>query len=121
MFLFLVLFGVCCISFVERSLGKFVDEKKFGLLKDKGLPIEGCAVVAGRTDKGVTAFQQVCSFCMCHAHASFFQYTYKLQYSLVWWPCMLVIIYLIICVFTLFSLMAVTCLDYIHETTKTII
>lgn len=49
-------------GFVERSLGKFVDEKKFGLLKDKGLPIEGCAVVAGRTDKGVTAFQQVCSF-----------------------------------------------------------
>jgi len=26
------------------------------------LPIEGCAVVAGRTDKGVTALQQVCSF-----------------------------------------------------------
>lgn len=49
-------------GFVERSLGKFVDEKKFGLFKDKGLPIEGCAVVAGRTDKGVTAFQQVCSF-----------------------------------------------------------
>lgn len=47
---------------VERSLGKFVDEKKAKLLKEKKLPLEGCAVVAGRTDKGVTAFQQVCSF-----------------------------------------------------------
>ncbi|PON41116.1 Pseudouridine synthase [Parasponia andersonii] len=44
---------------VERSLGKFVDEKKAQLLKDKSLPVEGCAVVAGRTDKGVTALQQV--------------------------------------------------------------
>ncbi|XP_057751268.1 uncharacterized protein LOC130969527 isoform X1 [Arachis stenosperma] len=49
-------------SIVEGSLGKFVDEKKTQLLKDKGLPVEGCAVVAGRTDKGVTALQQVCSF-----------------------------------------------------------
>ncbi|MED6157625.1 hypothetical protein PIB30_024939 [Stylosanthes scabra] len=49
-------------SVVEGSLGKFVDEKKTQLLKDKGLPVEGCAVVAGRTDKGVTALQQVCSF-----------------------------------------------------------
>ncbi|KAK1399316.1 hypothetical protein POM88_009179 [Heracleum sosnowskyi] len=47
---------------VERSLGKFIDAKKLLLLKDKGLPIEGCVVVAGRTDKGVTAYQQVCSF-----------------------------------------------------------
>ncbi|KAL8148656.1 uncharacterized protein LOC141708398 [Apium graveolens] len=47
---------------VERSLGKFIDEKKLLLLKDKGLPIEGCVVVAGRTDKGVAAYQQVCSF-----------------------------------------------------------
>ncbi|MCI70354.1 tRNA pseudouridine synthase A-like, partial [Trifolium medium] len=47
---------------VEASLGKFVDENKTQLLKDKGLPIEGCAAVAGRTDKGVTALQQVCSF-----------------------------------------------------------
>ncbi|KAA8535867.1 hypothetical protein F0562_030813 [Nyssa sinensis] len=47
---------------VERSLGKFVDEKKAQLLEDKGLPIEGCSSVAGRTDKGVTALQQVCSF-----------------------------------------------------------
>jgi len=50
-------------SIVEASLGKFVDENKTQLLKDKGLPIEGCAAVAGRTDKGVTALQQVCSFC----------------------------------------------------------
>ncbi|KAK7251466.1 hypothetical protein RIF29_34696 [Crotalaria pallida] len=49
-------------SVVEGSLGEFVDEKKTQLLKDKGLPIEGCAPVAGRTDKGVTGLQQVCSF-----------------------------------------------------------
>jgi len=59
--LLLVLIFSC--STVEASLGKFVDEKKTQLLKDKGLPIEGCAVVAGRTDKGVTGLQQVCSFC----------------------------------------------------------
>ncbi|XP_076898303.1 uncharacterized protein LOC143551845 [Bidens hawaiensis] len=47
---------------IEKCLGKFVDERKAGLLKDKGLPLEGNAVVAGRTDKGVTGFQQVCSF-----------------------------------------------------------
>lgn len=47
---------------IEKSLGKFVDERKAGLLRDKGLPLEGHAVVAGRTDKGVTGFQQVCSF-----------------------------------------------------------
>ncbi|KAK4414909.1 tRNA pseudouridine synthase A [Sesamum alatum] len=47
---------------IERSLGKFVDEKKVQLLKEKKLPIDGCAVVAGRTDKGVTALEQVCSF-----------------------------------------------------------
>lgn len=47
---------------IERSLGDFVDEKKAKLLKDKSLPVEGCALVAGRTDKGVTALGQVCSF-----------------------------------------------------------
>ncbi|XP_057980932.1 uncharacterized protein LOC131166419 isoform X1 [Malania oleifera] len=47
---------------VERSLGKFIDEKKVQQLKDKCLPVEGCAIVAGRTDKGVTALQQVCAF-----------------------------------------------------------
>lgn len=57
-----------CNSLLERSLGKFVDEKKAQLLKDKCLPVEGCAVVAGRTDKGVTALQQVCSFCMLKYH-----------------------------------------------------
>lgn len=61
MLLALVLISSC--SIVEGSLGKFVDEKKTQLLKDKGLPIEGCAIVAGRTDKGVTGLQQVCSFC----------------------------------------------------------
>ncbi|KAL6977911.1 hypothetical protein U1Q18_026694, partial [Sarracenia purpurea var. burkii] len=43
----------------ERSLGRFIDDKKAQQLKDKGSPIEGAAVVAGRTDKGVTAIQQV--------------------------------------------------------------
>ncbi|XVE79914.1 hypothetical protein DITRI_Ditri14bG0095500 [Diplodiscus trichospermus] len=47
---------------VERSLGRFVDEKKAQFLKEKSKPLEGCAVVAGRTDKGVSAIQQVCSF-----------------------------------------------------------
>ncbi|KAJ1703369.1 hypothetical protein LUZ63_003148 [Rhynchospora breviuscula] len=47
---------------VEKSLGQFVDEKKAKQLNERSLPIEGCAVVAGRTDKGVTALQQVCSF-----------------------------------------------------------
>ncbi|KAK6944657.1 Pseudouridine synthase I, TruA, alpha/beta domain [Dillenia turbinata] len=47
---------------VESCLGKFVDEKKAQRLKDKGSAVEGCAVVAGRTDKGVTALCQVCSF-----------------------------------------------------------
>ncbi|KAJ8616887.1 hypothetical protein MRB53_013073 [Persea americana] len=47
---------------VEKSLGRFVDEKKAHQLKEKSLPLEGHAFVAGRTDKGVTALQQVCSF-----------------------------------------------------------
>ncbi|KAJ8753194.1 hypothetical protein K2173_017781 [Erythroxylum novogranatense] len=47
---------------VESSLGRFVDEMKAQLLKEKHKPLEGCAVVAGRTDKGVSALQQVCSF-----------------------------------------------------------
>uniref|UniRef100_A0A9I9E9A7 Uncharacterized protein n=1 Tax=Cucumis melo TaxID=3656 RepID=A0A9I9E9A7_CUCME len=34
------------------------------MLKDKCLPLEECVVVVGRTDKGVTALQQVCTFCM---------------------------------------------------------
>ncbi|KAL4205275.1 hypothetical protein AMTRI_Chr01g113770 [Amborella trichopoda] len=47
---------------VESVLGKFVDDKKAQQLRDKSLPVEGCATVAGRTDKGVSALQQVCSF-----------------------------------------------------------
>ncbi|KAM0891849.1 hypothetical protein ACQ4PT_026137 [Festuca glaucescens] len=47
---------------VEKHLGQFVDERKAKQLQDRSLPIEGCATVAGRTDKGVTALQQVCSF-----------------------------------------------------------
>ncbi|KAJ0093322.1 hypothetical protein Patl1_26514 [Pistacia atlantica] len=47
---------------VETSLGSFVDEKKAKLLKEKCKPLEGCASVAGRTDKGVSALQQACSF-----------------------------------------------------------
>ncbi|KAJ6863707.1 hypothetical protein NC652_040302 [Populus alba x Populus x berolinensis] len=49
---------------VEKSLGRFVDEKKAQQLKENCKPLEGCASVAGRTDKGVSALQQVCSFCM---------------------------------------------------------
>lgn len=48
---------------VEKSLGRFVDDRKANQLREKSLPLEGCALVAGRTDKGVTALQQVCSFC----------------------------------------------------------
>lgn len=55
-------------SVIERSVAKFVDERKVQLLKDKGLPVEGCVIVAGRTDKGVTALQQVCAFCMLLTH-----------------------------------------------------
>ncbi|XP_078438913.1 pseudouridine synthase family protein [Wolffia australiana] len=47
---------------VEIALGEFVDDKKAQRLKDKSLPVTGCAVVAGRTDKGVSALRQVCSF-----------------------------------------------------------
>ncbi|CAA7398779.1 unnamed protein product [Spirodela intermedia] len=47
---------------VEMALGEFVDEKKAQQLKDRSLPVEGCASVAGRTDKGVSALHQVCSF-----------------------------------------------------------
>ncbi|KAG8661294.1 tRNA pseudouridine synthase A isoform X3 [Manihot esculenta] len=47
---------------VERSLGRFIDEKKSQQLKDKCKPLEGCAVVAGRTDKGVSALRQIFSF-----------------------------------------------------------
>ncbi|KAL4582057.1 hypothetical protein LXL04_006595 [Taraxacum kok-saghyz] len=39
---------------IEKCLGKFVDERKAALLKGKGLPLKADAVVAGRTDKGVT-------------------------------------------------------------------
>lgn len=47
---------------VEIALGRFVDDRKVEKLRSQGLPIEGSVVVAGRTDKGVTALNQVCSF-----------------------------------------------------------
>ncbi|GJM97755.1 hypothetical protein PR202_ga14707 [Eleusine coracana subsp. coracana] len=50
-------------EFSGKQLGQFVDERKAKQLESRSLPLEGCAVVAGRTDKGVTALQQVCSFC----------------------------------------------------------
>jgi tRNA U38,U39,U40 pseudouridine synthase TruA len=50
-------------SLVEKQLGNFIDERKVKQLESRSLPIEGCAIVAGRTDKGVTALQQVFSFC----------------------------------------------------------
>ncbi|ESQ44539.1 hypothetical protein EUTSA_v10003453mg [Eutrema salsugineum] len=49
-------------SVVEKSLGGFVDEKKAQLLKKKCKPLEGRVLVSGRTDKGVSALNQVCSF-----------------------------------------------------------
>jgi hypothetical protein len=61
----LKLFISLCVGcrLVEKHLGQFVDERKAKQLQERSLPIEGCATVAGRTDKGVTALQQVCSFC----------------------------------------------------------
>ncbi|RVW67429.1 tRNA pseudouridine synthase A [Vitis vinifera] len=53
---------VVLVPLVEASLGRFVDERKAQQLKEKNLPVEGMVTVAGRTDKGVTALQQVCSF-----------------------------------------------------------
>ncbi|MCL7022958.1 hypothetical protein MKW94_026831 [Papaver nudicaule] len=49
-------------SVVERSIGSFIDDFKAQKLKEKSLPLEACVSVAGRTDKGVTALSQVCSF-----------------------------------------------------------
>ncbi|XP_050220213.1 uncharacterized protein LOC126670505 [Mercurialis annua] len=49
-------------SLVEASLGSFVDERKAQQLKERCKPLEGSALVAGRTDKGVSALKQVCSF-----------------------------------------------------------
>ncbi|GAB2223589.1 hypothetical protein Droror1_Dr00017730 [Drosera rotundifolia] len=49
---------------IEGVIGRFIDKKKAQQLKDKGLPIEGsvAVAVAGRTDKGVSALNQICSF-----------------------------------------------------------
>lgn len=66
---------------VEKSLGRFVDDKKAQQLRDKSLPLEGCAVVAGRTDKGVTALQQVCSFCQFQAIQSLILFKYSSCYD----------------------------------------
>ena len=48
--------GLCLLAsfgrLLEISIEKFVDETKVQMLKDKCLPLEGCVVVAGRTDKG---------------------------------------------------------------------
>ncbi|KAM3214410.1 hypothetical protein ACQJBY_066730 [Aegilops geniculata] len=38
---------------VEKHLGQFVDERKAKQLQERSLPVEGCATVAGRTDKGI--------------------------------------------------------------------
>eukprot|EP01018_Ginkgo_biloba_P027549 Gb_01005 [translate_table: standard] len=47
---------------VEKALGKFVDEQKARKLEAKACSVEAAVSVAGRTDKGVSAVQQVCSF-----------------------------------------------------------
>ncbi|KVH87652.1 hypothetical protein Ccrd_025063 [Cynara cardunculus var. scolymus] len=69
---------------IEKSLGKFVDEKKAAVLRDKDLPLEGTVVVAGRTDKGVTGFHQVCSFYepLCFSKFLIFQVNFSLKVQL---------------------------------------
>ncbi|XP_057844312.1 uncharacterized protein LOC131053710 isoform X2 [Cryptomeria japonica] len=47
---------------VEKTLGEFVDERKAQEMEAKNGSVEATVSVAGRTDKGVSAFQQVCSF-----------------------------------------------------------
>ncbi|KAM0933712.1 putative pseudouridine synthase I, TruA, pseudouridine synthase TruA/RsuA/RluB/E/F [Dioscorea sansibarensis] len=47
------------LNTVQGALGGLLMTKRAQQLRDRSLPVEGCAVVAGRTDKGVTAFQQI--------------------------------------------------------------
>ena len=52
-----------CYRVLEQALGKFCDGKKAASLKSEGISVEAVVTVAGRTDKGVHAAGQVCSFC----------------------------------------------------------
>lgn len=74
----ILLYPMCIVwySIMERSAGRFIDEKKAQKLKDHNLPLEGNVAVAGRTDKGVTALKQVCSFCESYpySHPPYFLY-----------------------------------------------
>lgn len=47
---------------LEQALGRFVDGKRAASLEAEGVPVEAAISVAGRTDKGVHAAGQVCSF-----------------------------------------------------------
>lgn len=47
---------------LEQALGRFSDGKRAASLKSKGFSTEAAVTVAGRTDKGVHAAGQVCSF-----------------------------------------------------------
>jgi tRNA U38,U39,U40 pseudouridine synthase TruA len=52
-----------CSRVLEQALGQFCDGKKVASLKSQGISAEAVLTVAGRTDKGVHAAGQVCSFC----------------------------------------------------------
>ncbi|KAI5069382.1 hypothetical protein GOP47_0015683 [Adiantum capillus-veneris] len=47
---------------LEQALGNYCDGKRVASLKSEGLSADAMVVVAGRTDKGVHAAGQVCSF-----------------------------------------------------------
>eukprot|EP00249_Psilotum_nudum_P009086 c21700_g1_i1 orf=785-1564(-) len=47
---------------VEQALGRFVNGKRATFFESQGLSVEASVSVAGRTDKGVHAVGQVCSF-----------------------------------------------------------
>ncbi|KAH7414706.1 hypothetical protein KP509_14G007000 [Ceratopteris richardii] len=47
---------------LEQALGKFCDGKRITSLKSEGFDVDAAVVVAGRTDRGVHAVGQVCSF-----------------------------------------------------------